>query len=63
MTANKLISSFEAAKILGFTPDYIRRLCARGIIKADKIAGNWLIKERALYNISRQRRPSQKKDN
>lgn len=52
----KLLSSSMAAQKLGFTPDYIRRLCASGKIKAEKVAHDWLIYESDIKNIRRQRK-------
>lgn len=60
MAKIKLLTSAMAAEILGFTPDYIRRLCGQGKIKAEKLAHDWLMPESAIKNIKRQRK--KKKD-
>lgn len=48
---NKLLSCVMAAKILGYTPDYIRRMCASGKIKAQKVGHDWTLYESALKGI------------
>ena len=45
-----------ASKLLGFTQNYIRRLCGEGKIKAFKHGHDWIIEEIALKNIKRQRK-------
>ena len=45
-----------AAEKLGFTPDYVRYLCAKGTIKATKLSHDWLIDEKDIRNIKRQRK-------
>lgn len=45
------LTSFEAAQILGLTPDYIRRLLNSGMIKGTKLGANWLLKKKELENI------------
>ena len=62
MKRRKLLGSVEAAKILGFTPDYVRRLCAAGTIKAEKISNDWIMYEAALKSIKRQRFPKEAKE-
>ena len=62
MNEKKLLSSSDAAKKLGFTPDYIRRLCLKGIIKARRLAGNWIMTEKAIEGIRRQRKPKSSKE-
>jgi len=49
-----------AAKILGFTPDYIRRLCLEGKIKADRPGHDWLFTESAIKDIKHKRKESEK---
>lgn len=57
MVKNKsiYITSIEAAQLLGFTPDYIRRLIVRGKIKATKLGHNYLIRPIDLKKIKRTR--------
>ena len=52
----KLLTSAMASKLLGFTQNYIRRLCGEGKIKAFKHGHDWIIEEIALKNIKRQRK-------
>jgi excisionase family DNA binding protein len=56
MSKVKLLTSKMAAVILGFTPDYVRRLCGMGKIKADKFGHDWLFPESAIKNIKRKRK-------
>lgn len=49
------LTSLEAANILGFTPDHIRKLIASGKLKAEKLGHNWLIKMKDLSKIKRKR--------
>ncbi len=52
----KLITCRIAAKILGLSPDYIRRLCGTGKIKAEKLGHDWLFPEESIKDIKRQRK-------
>jgi excisionase family DNA binding protein len=49
-----------AAKKLGFTQSWIRKMCAEGKIKASKQGHDWLFSEQALKNIKRQRKAKAK---
>lgn len=60
MIKNKYLTSAEAAKLLGFTPDHIRRLILTNKIKAEKVGHNWLICPNHLKKIKRQRFPREK---
>jgi excisionase family DNA binding protein len=51
-----------AAALLGFTPNYIRRLCGEGKIKAEKVGHDWLFEEKAIKNIRRQRKKKESKE-
>lgn len=53
---DEMITCNAAAKILDLTPDYIRRLCGLGRIKAEKLGSNWIMKKAAIKNIRRQRK-------
>lgn len=55
---NELLTSAMAAKELGFSQDYVRRLLIEGKIKAEKIGRDWVITRRALSRIKRQRKAS-----
>lgn len=54
------ITCVEAADILGFSPDHVRRLILQGKIKAFKLANNWLMKPKAIAHIKRQRKLTDK---
>lgn len=54
------VTTQEAAGILGFHIDYVRRLILRGKIKAEKLGHNWLIQECDLKKVKRQRSPKTK---
>ena len=58
----KLLTSAMAAKILGFTPDYVRHLIVQGKIKADKLGHDWIIAPRAIAHIKRQRKSTNKEE-
>lgn len=55
MKKNQLISTAGAAKKLGFTQDWVRKLCIEGKIKAIKIGHDWIIDEKDLRDIKRVR--------
>jgi excisionase family DNA binding protein len=56
MIKNKnYLTSLQAAKILGVTPDYIRLLIGKDKLKATKLGHNWLIRPSALAKIKRKR--------
>lgn len=63
MAKFKLLTSAMAAKILGFTPDYVRKLCSAGKIKAEKLGHDWLLNAREIQNIKRQRKAKGDKEN
>lgn len=54
---NKLITSAMAAKLSGFSPDYIRRLILDGKIKAIKIGHDYLMLPKDIAHIKRKRFP------
>jgi excisionase family DNA binding protein len=54
---HNFITSAEAAKILGFTADYVRKLILKGVLKGDKLGRNWIINLKDLKGICRQRHP------
>lgn len=57
---SKLITTAMAAKILGFSPDYVRQLITEGKIKAEKMGHDYLLTEYAIRNIKRLRFPKVK---
>jgi len=56
MKRYKLITSATAAKMLGFSASYIRQLCLEGKIKAEKLGHDYLIQEKDIKHIERQRK-------
>lgn len=54
------VTSFEAAQILGFTPDHVRRMIQKGRIKATKLGHSWLIRRHDLSKVKRLRFPKSK---
>ena len=56
MAKIKLLSSAMVAAKTGFTPDYIRRLCAERKLKATKYGHDWLIDEKDIKDLKRQRK-------
>ena len=59
---NRLITCAIAAEMLGFSPDYIRRLCLDGKIDAQKIGHDWIFPMSAIANIRRQRKLKDKEE-
>lgn len=55
MSKRKLLTTAMAAKQLGFTADWVRKLIIDGKIKAEKLGHDWLIKEQDIKNVSRKR--------
>jgi excisionase family DNA binding protein len=51
------LTSAEAAKVLNFSEDHIRKLIAQGKMKAEKFGRNWVIDIRDLKDVKRQRFP------
>lgn len=49
------ITSAEAAKLLGFTPDYIRKMISQGKIKATKMGNSWVFMPKDIKHIKRVR--------
>lgn len=45
-----------AAKLLGFTADYIRRMCGTGQIKAEKLGNIWTFPKSEIKGLKRQRK-------
>lgn len=54
----KLMTSNMAAKILGYSADYIRRLCLDGTIKATKFGNTWVFPESSIKDL----KPKQAKE-
>lgn len=62
MSRNKLITCAIAAEKLGFSRDYVRRMCLLGKIKAEKLGNDWIFPLSAIKHIRRQRRLREKSD-
>lgn len=56
-TKNGYVTSLEAAKILGFSQDHIRRMILQDKIKAVKLGHCWIIQLSDLKDIKRKRFP------
>jgi excisionase family DNA binding protein len=56
MIKDKYLTTKEAALLIGFSSDYVRRLVSTGKIKAEKLGKVWLIKPSSLLKIKRQRK-------
>lgn len=52
---SQLITTAEAAVILGFSQDHVRRLILTNRIKAIKFGKTWLIRKGALARVKRRR--------
>jgi len=52
---NVFVTTTEAARLIGVTPDYVRYLILHGKIRALKVGNQWLIKPTALRHFERQR--------
>ncbi len=62
MSKDKILTSTQAAKQLGFARDYVRRLCANGIVKAEKLGKTWVINAKDLKKVKRRRFPKETED-
>lgn len=49
-----MYSTKEAAKMLGLSPDHVRLLARKGIIKAKKLGRDWVVLD---LNYTRKRKP------
>lgn len=58
------VTSSEAATLLGFSADHVRKLIRTGKIKAERIGRNWIIDKRNLEKIHRRRfvKPKENED-
>lgn len=54
------LTTIEVGEIVDLTPDYVRKLIARGKLKATKLGHNWLVKPKDLKNIKRVRKSKEK---
>ena len=53
-----LISTKEAASKLGYTQAHVRRLIREGVLKAKKIAHDYIIDSKELLKVTRRRSPN-----
>jgi len=53
------VTSAEAAKIMGFSADHVRKLIIRGKLKGEKFGRNWIINKKDLLKVKRQRFPKE----
>jgi excisionase family DNA binding protein len=56
--SNTVISSAEAAKVLGIHPLSIQKLIYRGVLSADKIANRYLISKDELAEFAKTYNPN-----
>jgi len=57
-----LLSPSEIAKLCGLSPSQIRRLIRQGLIKAEKVGICYVISDKELKNIKRQRSNKKESD-
>jgi excisionase family DNA binding protein len=48
---NDILTADEAAELLGYHPDYVRRLLRQGIVKARQFNGVWMIDRAEVERI------------
>lgn len=60
---NNYITSAQAAHMLGFSADHVRKLLSQGKIKGEKIGRNWIVNKKNLLKIKRQRFPKERTGN
>jgi excisionase family DNA binding protein len=54
---SKLYSTKEAARILGLSPDHVKRLARDGTIKAQKLGHDWVV---LSLDYKRKRKPKER---
>jgi excisionase family DNA binding protein len=54
MKNNLLISTKEAAQVLGLSQDHVRRLLEQGKLKGKRVGNSWVVLE---LNYQRKRKP------
>lgn len=55
---NKLLTTSMAAKLLGFTANWVRRMIIKGEIKAVKHGYDWMLTEKDIAHVKRRRKPN-----
>jgi excisionase family DNA binding protein len=63
MGKTQLLNTPAVAAKLGFTRDYVRRMCQEGMIRAIKVGTDWLIDEKDIKHIVRRRKSKKDLDN
>lgn len=59
--AGKPLTTAQAARFTGYTPDHLGLLVRRGSIKAEKLGRDWLIEPRSLYEyVKKKPKPGRK---
>lgn len=56
MNKQKLLTTSMAAKALGFTANWVRRMILKGYIKAEKLGYDWVVKEKDIAHVKRRRK-------
>jgi excisionase family DNA binding protein len=57
---SKLITTKIASQILGVTPDYVRRLCQEGKIRAQRLGHDWIFTLADIKYLKEQRKLKKK---
>jgi excisionase family DNA binding protein len=55
MSKSKMMTTKQAADLLGLTTDYVRRMCASGALTAEKFNSDWQIKETDVTKLAASR--------
>ncbi|MHB1162905.1 MAG: immunoglobulin-like domain-containing protein [Minisyncoccota bacterium] len=55
----ELLSSKEAAQVVGYTSDYVSRLCRYGKVKGEKVANVWFVEMDSLQAFVKEQQSSQ----
>jgi len=59
ITMEEMLTVNDVARILQYTPYYIRELCRSGELKAVRIGGHWRIKQEDLRAFVDRHQPEQ----
>jgi len=54
---DEYLTTREASKIVGLSPDYLTKLIRRGTLKGEKLGQTWVIKKKSLKTLERVRFP------
>lgn len=55
MLKDKYMSLSEVSKLKGFTTSHLRRMIITGKLKAEKVGNSWLVSQKDLKSLKRQR--------